>query len=501
MNDASSVGRKRIALNSVWNVVGQALPILIAIATLPLIIRNLGLERYGLLSLIWVLIGYAGLFDMGIGRALTRLVARGLADGEHEAVSKLVRSGLCLLLGCGALVGLAFAAVAPYLSKNVLNVSPALASEANLSLRLVAVSIPVAMLTSGYTGIMSAHQRFKPLNLIRLCMGLLTYGGPAALSFVTPSLPAAVGLLALMRFGSTVVHALVCKRYCGLDLGFGMPRRGDVDKLLSLGGWITVSNVVSPLLSYLDRFVVATLVPIGFLAYYATSFDLLSRSMMLPYSITAAMFPIAAAVVPKSEAATRALREMARALFGVMFPVTFSFFVLARPGLSLWLGTDFAFHSVPVLQILAIGVLVNTLAQAPATLIQAAGQPRSMAIAHLIELPIFVLVLWLLTQRYGIVGAAVAAALRQIIDALIVTLISMRSLVAVRFKVDFAVHVAFVVSLFAGSLLTTSTLGTVAYLLTGLIAFAGYFWARLLSHDDRRGLRAWRAQAMASRTD
>ena len=51
---------------------------------------------------------------------------------------------------------------------------------------------------------------------------------------------------------------------------------------------------------------------------------------------------------------------------------------LAHPAMTLWLGPDIGTQAGEVLQILAVGVFLNALAQGPATLIQAAGRPRDI---------------------------------------------------------------------------------------------------------------------------
>ena len=75
----AAAGVGTVARHTGWNLVGQLLPVVVALVTVPLLIRLLGLERFGFLSVAWALVGYASLFDFGIGRALTRAVAQRLA--------------------------------------------------------------------------------------------------------------------------------------------------------------------------------------------------------------------------------------------------------------------------------------------------------------------------------------------------------------------------------------------------------------------------------------
>ena len=142
----------------------------------------------------------------------------------------------------------------------------------------------------------------------------------------------------------------------------------------------------------------------------------------------AAFFPVASALAPGTLQVDRALRDVTRFLFLLMFPVMLVVMALAIPAMSLWLGPQIGAQAGAVLQILAVGVFLNALAQGPATLIQAAGRPRDMALLHRLELPLFLLLLWELTARWGISGTALAATLRFAVDEMAVFLLAQRGL-------------------------------------------------------------------------
>jgi O-antigen/teichoic acid export membrane protein len=90
--------------------------------------------------------------------------------------------------------------------------------------------------------------------------------------------------------------------------------------------------------------------------------------------------------------------------------------------LRLWLGATFADKSATVLQILAVGLLLNSLALIPFGFIQGIGRPDMTAKFHLLELPVFLLLLWHGIQQWGIVGAALAWTVRVAADFLLLTL-------------------------------------------------------------------------------
>jgi len=80
----------RLARNTVLNFIGQALPLLVGILVIPFIIRSLGTERFGILTLAWIVIGYFSLFDMGLSRATTKFVAEIISRGKSEKLPALV---------------------------------------------------------------------------------------------------------------------------------------------------------------------------------------------------------------------------------------------------------------------------------------------------------------------------------------------------------------------------------------------------------------------------
>jgi O-antigen/teichoic acid export membrane protein len=486
------VGRRRLLSNTAWNVAGQLAPLVVGVLTLPLLIRLVGLERFGFITLVWVLVGYASIFDFGIGRALVRTVAAHLAHADRPRAEASAHAGLVWLALFGIVLALALAPASAWVVGTALNVPAELVPEAVPALVLLAASLPFVMFTTGLAGVMSAHQRFKALNLIRIVLGVASYGGPVLVAaFVSVRLDAVVALVLLLRVAGTAAHAWACARQCGWRPQAAWPGREATRELFALGGWIAVSNVLSPMLSTLDRLLLATLVPVRTVAVYATPYDVLSKAMVLPSSIMAALFPLASGLARGSAAAQRLLGESLRLLFVTMFPVIFLFVVFARPGLHGWLGPEIAELGAPVMQILAVGMLLNALAQGPATLIQAAGEPRWMALLHLAELPVFVGLLWLLTVQHGVLGTALASSLRSGVDAAVIFGLAQRRVAMGTLHWRAAAGPAGVaVLLLLAGLWPTDWAESVGVALAGLAAFAVYAWAGLLRADERQRLRA-----------
>src|SRR5690242_10553527 len=93
-----------LARNAVWNLLGMCSPAFVAVVCLPILKRALGTDRLGIITLAWVIVGYFGFFDLGLSRALTKLVAEKLGQKRIEEIPTLVWASVWMMAGIG-LVG------------------------------------------------------------------------------------------------------------------------------------------------------------------------------------------------------------------------------------------------------------------------------------------------------------------------------------------------------------------------------------------------------------
>lgn len=86
----STSGSGRLAKNTLLNLIGLGTPVVLAFLSIPILIKGIGTDRFGVLSIAWMVLGYFSLFDFGIGRALTKSVAEYLGDQRHAEIPVLV---------------------------------------------------------------------------------------------------------------------------------------------------------------------------------------------------------------------------------------------------------------------------------------------------------------------------------------------------------------------------------------------------------------------------
>ena len=404
--------------NAVWNMCGMGLPLLLAVFAIPYLYRHLGIEATGLLTLVWAVIGYFSLFDFGLGRALTQQVSVGLANRQYDSLPILIKSGLVLTALAGVFGAIVLAALSHPLGARWLHVSAPLQHAATAALLIAAFGVPITTVTAGLRGILEAYGDFAGINVLRLVLGLSNFGLPMlTVYWFGPSLPWIVTGLVIVRLVVLVGHWLLLNQHLPEQWHCVSASSLYVRQLFSFGAWITVSNIIGPLMVTADRFIIAGMLGAGVVAYYSVPSDMLSRLSIIPVAVTAALFPkLTAELITNPVAAYMLYRKSLLWVSVVMLPVCIAVAVSSRWGLSLWLGSDFAEHAWKLVAVLVVGVLFNGIALVPYSVIQASGYSVITAKLHAIELIFYVPMLVVSLHLFGLMGVVLTWVMRVAVD-------------------------------------------------------------------------------------
>jgi len=304
-----------------------------------------------------------------------------------------------------------------------------LRDETRTAFYILAVSIPFVIVTTGLCGVLEAHQRFDLVNAVRVPTGFFMFLGPLIMLFFSKRLVALVSILVVGRVVGWIVHIVLCFRVVPAIRQNICAKGGLIGPLLSFGGWLTVSNIIGPLMLYSDRFFIASMISITSVAYYTTPYDVLTKLLIIPTAILGVMFPAFTREFTRNTIRTRHLyHQTMKYMPIIMVPIVLLIVIFSEQGLSLWIDADFARKSFRVAQLLGIGVLINSFGLISQSLVQASGRPDITAKLHLIELPLYLVYLKYLLASYGINGAACAWGIRVTISAVVLAFLANRIL-------------------------------------------------------------------------
>lgn len=405
-----------LKVNYLINIGGALVPLAISLLTVPIYLTTIGTARYGMLSIIWVLLGYFGFLDLGLSHASANALAR-IDISRKDDRMRVLATALSINMAMG-LIGSGVLALFGYvLLEHLLKVPAAILPEIVTAFPWIAALLPLAMANGVAIGSLESRDEFLAANILQLSASLGGQIPPViAAILVSPSLAVVVPVAVASR-GLAVMATLAY--VFRLERGPAPPRfdRATARSLLSYGGWVSVSGIISPLLATLDQIVVGSVLNVARVTYYSVPMTFVTRSQIVAVALMRTLFPALSRAEPEAarELAGRAASTLAYGYGALCVPAIF----VAPIFFSLWLGSSFAAQASPVAAILLMGVWVNGLAMVPFNLLQAQGRPHLTAIFHAAEAVPFVGLLLLLTSRFGLVGAAVGWTLRVMVDAVL----------------------------------------------------------------------------------
>ena len=408
--------RKILAVQTSWNLLGFILPALAAFVATPFLLHQLGAEKFGYLSIVWVVFGVFGMLDLGFGRALTINVARLSARGKTDETSVLIETALSFILAFGiflsAIVCLALSIRASNLGQSFYRPSIQYLP-ANL---LVAASLWTLLHGAVLRGALEGFADFKHSNLVRVFLGIAVFAFPSAVVFFTNDLFWIFASIVAGRVLANLALVVFLQRHVSFShLRFD---KSIAIELLKSGGWITVSNTLGPLIYYADRFVISHLLTVSAVAYFSIPADAISRILILPISLATATFPFLAANRDNRKQVNKTVLFSATVSFCFLLPCAIFLLIFGDALLVQWVGPTFAENSRAVAKLLVVSFCINGLAQVPFSALQALGFAKVAALWHLIQLTPYILLLSYLTIKFGVTGSAGAVLIRCLFDAI-----------------------------------------------------------------------------------
>nr|WP_277925995.1 flippase [Sphingomonas sp. JXJ CY 53] len=406
----------RVTRSSTINIAGSIVPIVVAIPCLAALPRYLPTELFSLLLLAWALVGYAGILDLGLSRAVTLLVSR-QQGANTAALQEILSTALFVSIASGLVGGAALLFGIDWLVSDILKTSPNVTRDAVTGFTLIACSIPLLLPHLVVQGFWDGRERFLESNIQRVAGGALPIVGATAMVVMVQSsfTAAAAGLLA----GRALALALgLYQNAIWREIRLGSIRRQQLRMLMGFGSWVTVSGAISPLMGYLDRYVLAYARGSTIVAFYAAPSELVMKLLVLPVAVTRGLYPrlVASHAIGEEGSDTRHAYLLIAA---TCVPVAAGLALLAPFILHFWLGPVYAANSTGVVRVLAFGFLFSAFAQVPFTQLYAKGRPELIAMIHTGELLIFIPTAYLASLHFGPIGCAAAWTLRNLIDLLI----------------------------------------------------------------------------------
>lgn len=393
--------------NSLWNLSGSAVPMLVALATVPLLIHALGVEGFGIVTLVGSVIGYFGVLDINLSTGSIKYLAEHHAAKDRERFAETFWFGIMFYGALGLLGAIIILVGADILVDRFFPVSPQFHDATVTAFRIAALGFVLTQTQNYLLVVPQALQRYDRSAQSEAVFGTLVNLVSVAVAVagggVTGVIAARVSVSA-----ANILYLIWAIRGFKLGLAPRWPRQDVRAALTSFSAYAYLSKIASTLHQHADKVIIGAVAGPVALTFYTVPVTLAGRILGLTYRLSSVIYPRASAL-----AGAGRISELRPVYLGVMRYVTYinlaalGIIVLAGDEfLRRWVGEQFVQEGYPVLVLMTLALLVDSLTNIPSMVNDALGHPRITGRFALANGLCGVAMVYLGTHIEGIVGAA-----------------------------------------------------------------------------------------------
>jgi O-antigen/teichoic acid export membrane protein len=395
------------------NFATKLLPLVIGFTCVPFIIKYLGNERFGVLTLIWAVIGYSTVLDMGLGRALTQHIASKIGENDTSELPTTIITSIISVFTLGAIGSfLLWFFSSPIV--HMLNVSESLSGETLTAIRIVVISLPFLIGNIMVMGVFEAYQKFAFLNKMNWPIVFANFIAPY---FILPYFNNLSAVVIAVLISRAFVFIVMIAFLSSLIPEFFKRASFNIDKIKLLFGnskWVGINSVNEGIASLVDRFFVSSLLGASVVAFLTTPSYALGRFSGFVNSAINVMFPaFSTEFIQNPQRCRRIYFKAIKMMAGVMIIPFLLIALFSKPLLTLWLGRSFAEQSYLCLSFYSVVFYFRGIGSLIQSFIDASGNMKTSCLIHVITLPLLLLMLLGFIGSMGIIGAPIALAIRE----------------------------------------------------------------------------------------
>lgn len=395
--------------NSLWNLSGSALPSIAALATVPLLIAALGVEGFGIVTLIGSVIGYFAVLDINLSAGSIKYLAEHNATGDRRRFAETFWFGVlfyCFLGAVGA--GLIYFS-ADFLITHFFEVSDGARADTILALKIAALGFAMSQILNYLLVVPQAMQRYDRSAQSEAFFGILVNVASVIVAMAGGGV-AGVTAIRIVIAGLNVLYLAWLIKRLQLPVAFCWPGKEVRAGLTSFSAYAYLSKLASTLHQHGDKLVVGALAGPVALTFYTVPVTLASRILGLTYRLSSVIYPRASELAGLSRMdELRPLYLSAMRFITYINLVALGVIVLAGDEfLRRWVGEEFVSQGYPILVLMTVALLVDSFTNVPSLVNDALGHPKVTGRFALAKGLIGVGLVYIGALVSGIVGAAVA---------------------------------------------------------------------------------------------
>ena len=401
----------RVKVNIIANFLGQGWVYALQLVLVPMYLKLVGIEAYGLIGFFVMLSTTMQVFDLGLAQTTNREVARWSADPTTSLSPRtILRTLEPIYLLVGVLLGASIVVLSPVIAHRLIKADALPAEVVAESVRLMAAAVTLQWMQTLYLSTLAGLQRQVAINLYRGCYAALSgLGGIIALVLVSAQIETLFRWYVAASAGGLLGAALLVRSTLPRDPGDRGFQPALLRRIWRFAAGSSLINMTALAVSQADKWILLAIVSLEKFAYYAIASSLASALYGVVGPVLGAVFPRLTALVARGdEIAIRGVYGAASQLVSALaFPLGLTLALFSQEVLVLWTRSEaVAAQSSTIATILVLGTMLNCAMFVPYNLQLAYGWTRlglSITVGFLVTMVPASIVL---ANRYGPIGAA-----------------------------------------------------------------------------------------------
>lgn len=396
------------ARNSVFSIADFGVNAVVLLVATPIYLHHLGAEVFGLWVLLNTVLGFGGMFSFGMGQATLKFVSKYNALNDRAQVSDVIRGTWGIYLSLGTLGSLVLFFAAQPLFQGIFTVSAEYQEEAVWAMKLAAIGLPIIFTGKVFDSALKGFERYDYASNVNIAMSILRHSLQVAAVLLGYGLLALVAAAVISQVFSAVIKSWFIKRKFLAEYkitpAFRMKNYREVFDF-SLYSWLM--TILGTLRNNGDRLIIGSLLGATSLAYYDIAQRILVQVYNLVLRASGYLFPYSSRLYEEGRMVElRKNYDSATMMISVVtIAMILPLFIVAYPLLEWWLGVDAANNSAFLMQILAIRYALYPLSIVNTYFLLGSSQVKSFAKIQALSTVFMLVMVYLLTREYGIVGA------------------------------------------------------------------------------------------------
>lgn len=403
----------RVKSNLVANVIGKVFVAVLSFVFVPVYIRFIGVEAYGLVGFFAVLLSVFSLFDMGLSTVFTRQIAEfSVKNNDTSEIWDFLRTFEIVYWAIAICIGAAACLLASFIAGHWIKAVSLSIDTVRWAVTIMGCMLVVRFPTALYIGGLTGLQYQVTVNVVGVAIAFLRgFGAILVLWLVSPTIQAFFIWQIVISGMETLLYA-----WCLYGKMPFIDRQPCFRKALLMGSkgfaaHLAGISIIGAVLTQADKLVLSKVFSLEMFGYYSLAVVVSNMPKYLISPVFTAMFPRFSQFVSMGIGGEEMLKDVyhksCQVMSVIIFPPTVLMMFFSREILVLWTHDPLIAQTIGlVVSIMVAGTTLNGLLFLPYALQLAHRWTRLSFYLNLAGVVIFVPLIYYMAVSYGMIGAA-----------------------------------------------------------------------------------------------